>query len=60
MDTQVHNDIVVISCNSYDKNISMKSIPLKPHFYIVKLGFTGVNLFFLYLNQNIDCIYRRF
>ena len=28
--------------------------PLKPHFYIVKLGFT---LFFLFLLKNIDCGY---
>ena len=31
--------------------------PLKPHFYIVKLGFTGVNIFFLFLLKNIDCGY---
>ena len=31
--------------------------PLIPHFYIVKLGFTGVYLFFLFLVQNIDCGY---
>ena len=31
--------------------------PLKPHFYIVKLGFTGVQLFFLFLLKNIDCGY---
>ena len=29
--------------------------PLKPHFYIVKLGFTGYTLFFLFLLKNIDC-----
>ena len=29
--------------------------PLKPHFYIVKLGFTGYTLFFLFLLENIDC-----
>ena len=29
--------------------------PLKPHFYIVKLGFTGVNIIFLFLLKNIDC-----
>ena len=28
--------------------------PLKPHFYIVKLGFTGVYIFFLFLIKNID------
>ena len=27
--------------------------PLKPHFYIVKLGFTGYTLFFLFLHTNI-------
>ena len=31
--------------------------PLEPYFYIVKLGFAGVNLFFLFLLQNIDCGY---
>ena len=31
--------------------------PLEPHFYIAKLGYTGVNLFFLFLLQNIDCGY---
>ena len=32
--------------------------PLKPHFYVVKLGFTGVHiLFFLFLLKNIDCGY---
>ena len=32
-------------CNEY---------PLKPHFYIVKLGFTGIYIFFLFLLYNID------
>ena len=31
--------------------------PLKPHFYIVKLGFTGVYIIFLMLLKNIDCGY---
>ena len=31
--------------------------PLKPHFYIVKLGFTGVYIIFLFLLENIDCGY---
>ena len=30
---------------------------LKPYFYIEKLGFAGVYLFFLFLLQNIDCGY---
>ena len=31
--------------------------PFTPHFYIVKLGFTGVYIFFLFLLLNIDCGY---
>ena len=31
--------------------------PLKPHFYIVKLGFTGVFIIFFISAQNIDCGY---
>ena len=31
--------------------------PLKPHFYIVKLGFTGVYISFHISAQNIDCWY---
>ena len=32
--------------------------PLEPHFqYIEKLGFEGVSLFFLFLIQNIHCVY---
>ena len=31
--------------------------PLKPHFYIVKLGFTGVYIISLFLLKNIDCEY---
>ena len=31
--------------------------PLKPHFYIVKLGFTGVYIIFLISAQNIDFVY---
>ena len=31
--------------------------PLKPHFYIVKLGFTGVYIIFLISAHNIDCGY---
>ena len=31
--------------------------PLKPHFYIVKLGFIGVYIIFLISAQNIDCGY---
>ena len=30
--------------------------PLKPHFYIVKLGYAGIYLFFLFLLQNINVL----
>ena len=55
-----------ISNSSYFPNIDKQTIiiimitcscnvhPLTPHFYIVKLGFTGVYIFFLFLLQNID------
>ena len=32
-------------------------IPFKPHFYIVKVGFTGVYIIFLISAQNTDCGY---
>ena len=28
--------------------------PLKPHFYIEKLGFTGIDIIFVFLLKNID------
>ena len=31
--------------------------PFKPHFYIVKMGLTGVYVIFLISAQNIDCEY---
>ena len=31
--------------------------PIKPHFYIAKLGFTGVYIIFLIFAQNTDCGY---
>ena len=30
---------------------------MNTHFYIVKLGYAGVYVFFLFLLQNIDCGY---
>ena len=39
------------------KTCLYNSDPLKPHFYIVKLGFTGVYIIFLISAQNIDCGY---
>ena len=31
--------------------------PLKPHFYTVKLGFTGVYIIFFISAKNLDCGY---
>ena len=48
---------------AWEKWIIMKTYlynvdPVKPHFYIVKLGFAGVySIFFLFLLKNIDCGY---
>ena len=39
------------------KTCLYKFDPLQPHFYIVKLGFTGVYIIFLILLNNIDCGY---
>ena len=44
---------VIIITKTYLYNFD----PLKPHFYIVKLGFTGVYIIFLISAQNIDCGY---
>ena len=42
---------------SITKTCPCNIYPLEPHFYIEKLGFKGVYLFFLFLLQNIDCGY---
>ena len=39
------------------KHTYMILTPFIPHFYIVKLGFTGYTLFFLFLLKIIDCGY---
>ena len=43
--------------SSSGKHVPSNEYPRKPNFYIVKLGFAGVYLFFLFLLQNIDCGY---
>ena len=45
---------------SVGKQLIMKTClynfdPLKPQIYIVKLGFTGIYIFFLFLLKSIDC-----
>ena len=44
-------------CCVYTKTYLYNSYPLKLHFYIEKLGFTGVNIISLISTQNIDCGY---
>ena len=44
-------------CRIHQKTYLYNFDPLKPHFYIVKLGFTGVYIIFLISAQNIDCGY---
>ena len=48
---------VSFASESIRKTCPCNGYPLKPHFYIVKLGYAGVYLFFLFLLQNIDCGY---
>ena len=43
---------------SHHENIPIYNFDcLEPHFYIVKLGFTGVYIIFLISAQNTDCGY---
>ena len=55
-----YNHFYMIFLNR-DPNITKtspcKEHPLTPHFYIVKLGFTGVYIIFLFLLLNKDCGY---
>ena len=55
-------EIVIMNITVYRKVFITKTYlynfyPLKPHFHIVKLGFTGVYIIFLFLLKNIDCGY---
>ena len=45
------------TCLSITKTRLYNFDPLEPHCYIVKLGFTGVNIILLISAQNIDCGY---
>ena len=44
----------LVHCLHITKTYLYNFDPLKPHFYIVKLGFTGVYIIFLISAQNID------
>ena len=51
---------LTVACNgtvSITKTCLYKFDPLQPHFFIVKLVFTGVYIIFLILLNNIDCGY---
>ena len=47
----------ILSQGPIRKTCPCNIYPLIPHFYIEKLGFAGVYLFFLFLLKNIDCGY---
>ena len=55
--------IVYVECDSHIPVIRHHETclynfdPLRPHFYIIKLGFTGVYIIFLISAQKIDCGY---
>ena len=49
-DVETHESLIT---KTYLYNFDL----LKPHFYIVKLGFTGVNIIFHISAQNINCGY---
>ena len=44
-------------CYSITKTRLYNFDPLKPHYYIIKLGFAGLCVIFLISAQNIDCGY---
>ena len=48
---------VALPRHSITKTCLYNFDPLKHHFYIVKVGFTGVYIIFLFSAQNIDCGY---
>ena len=52
-----HSSVVFPAVIVITKTYLYNFDPLKPHFYIVKLGFTGVYIIFLISAQNIDCGY---
>ena len=54
---ETNNDAKTITYSRIMKTCLYNFDPHKPHFYIVKLGFTGVYIIFLISAQNIDCGY---
>ena len=57
MATQRTNNTRATALELITKTYLYNFDPHKPHFYMVKLGFTGYTLLFLFLLKNIDCEY---
>ena len=58
VDNVTSNLILILEyLNTITKTCLYNFDPLKPHFYIVKLGFTGVYIIFVFLLKKIDCGY---
>ena len=43
--------------NPVQATLDFNFTPLKPYFYIVKLGFTGIYVIYSHFAKNIDCGY---
>ena len=54
---EIFNQHANVKYLSSRKHTYINFDPLKPHFYIVKLGFAGVQVIFLISAQNMDCGY---
>ena len=52
-----HSTYETYDAQTITKTCLYKFGPLKPLFYLVKLGFTGIYIIFLISAQNIDCWY---
>ena len=48
---------LIWSITVHHENMPINFDPLKPHYYIVKLGFAGVFIIFVISAENIDCGY---
>ena len=55
--TKVMRNDSVHTLNVHHANMSGNVDPRTPDFYIVRLGFTGVHIIFLFLRHTIDCGY---
>ena len=53
----IANEFAKCEFSVHHENMPIYFYPLKPHFYMVKLRFTGVYIIFLFLLKNINCGY---